>query len=217
MYIDPKSKIAGIPALFTRNLMKRIGDQDVSLEIIANYLKMDASSSKRIVEMLFREGFIEVNNEIPSKMIYYKTTLKGNSLGLASAAKPLTRKTAEKKLIEFIDRVHVVNSQEYYLYKIAKVIIFGSYLSNKQRINDIDLAVRILPKFDKDEQLIKNEERSDEAENNGKYFSNYIDRLFFPETEVLKFLKNRSRAISLHKDSDGILEKVEQKVIYEEN
>ena len=101
------------------------------------------------------------------------------------------------------------------MYKITKVIIFGSYLSNKQRINDIDLAVRILPKYDNDEQLIRNEERRDETENNGRYFSNYIDRLFFPENEVLKYLKNRSRAISLHKDSDGILEKIEQKVIFD--
>ena len=217
MYIDPQSIIAGAPALSTRNLMRRIGDGNVSLESLAYYLKMDKDTSQCIRERLSEEGYIELNNEIPDKKEYYKTTLKGNSLALASAAKPLTRKTAEKKLAEFMGRVTTVNSNEYYLYKITKVIIFGSYLSEKDRINDIDVAVTIQPKFEKEEQLQKNKRRIEKVEANGKHFSSFVDQLFYPEMEALKHLKSRSRAISIHRSSDGILDQVEQKVIYEEN
>ena len=114
-------------------------------------------------------------------------------------------------------RVFNVNSSKYYLYKVSNVIIFGSYLSKIDRINDIDVAVEILPKFEKDEQLKRNMKRIEEVEVKGKYFSCFIDRLFYPEMEVFKFLKSGSRAISLHRSSDGILEQVEQKVIYQED
>ena len=73
-------------------------------------------------------------------------------------------------------RVFNVNSSKYYLYKVSNVIIFGSYLSKIDRINDIDVAVEILPKFEKDEQLKRNMKRIEEVEVKGKYFSCFIDR-----------------------------------------
>lgn len=217
MYIDPKSTIAGTSTLAIRELMRKIDNRTVSLESIASYLNVERVVSENIIEKLLQEGYVEIDNMIPGKNTYYKTTLKGNSLALASAAKPLRRKTAKRKLAEFIERVQTVNSDEYYLYKVAKVILFGSYLTDKDRINDIDVAVEVLPKFEKDEQRKRNKKRIKEAEKNGKWFSSFLDELLYPEMEVLKFLKSRSRAISLHSSTDDILELVEQKVIYEEN
>jgi predicted nucleotidyltransferase len=60
---------------------------------------------------------------------------------MASAAKPISRASAEKKLAEFLDRVRKVKEDDYFLYKVEKVIVFGSYLGSADLLSDIDLAV----------------------------------------------------------------------------
>lgn len=47
--------------------------------------------------------------------------LDNNALALASAAKPILRTTAEKKINEFLERVRDVNRNEYYKYKIINI------------------------------------------------------------------------------------------------
>ena len=46
-------------------------------------------------------------------------------------------------------------------------------------------------------------------------FSNFVEQLFWPQTEVLKYLKSHSRSISIHTTDDQILKQVDFKVIYE--
>ena len=159
MYIDPNSSICGKPALEVRNLMRKIGDRNVSIELISESLNTSVSNARSITVKLINDGYLEISAQISSKRKWYRTTLKGNSLSLASAAKPIKRNTAEQKLLEFMERVNKVNRDNYFLYRIKKVIVFGSYLSNKDRLNDIDVAVDVAPKFDKNEQIRRNEER----------------------------------------------------------
>ena len=210
MYIDPKSKIAGRPTLQIRDLMRKIGGGNVSVELIAEYLDKSIQDTKKIITELLHENYIEINPNIPGKRNWYRTTLEGNSLGLASAAKPLKRSTAERKLSEFMERVKRINSDDSYLYKVKKVVVFGSYLSDRERINDIDVAVELSQKYDPDEQIRLNEERVRKAQENGKHFSTFIDQLFYSELEVMSFLKSKSRAISLHRTSDPILKQVKK-------
>ena len=44
----------------------------------------------------------------------------------ASAAKPVTRATAERTLAQFLERVAEVNRNPYYLARVARVVLFGS-------------------------------------------------------------------------------------------
>ncbi len=73
-------------------------------------------------------------------------------------------------------------------------------------------------KYEKEEQIRRNEERTLAAHKKGKVGPTIFDRLFYPEREVRMFLKSRSRALSLHGMDDQILElkDVNKKVLYEE-
>jgi predicted nuclease of predicted toxin-antitoxin system len=42
-----------------------------------------------------------------------------------------------------MDRVHAVNATDYFLYKVKRVAVLGSYLTEKKRINDIDIGVAL--------------------------------------------------------------------------
>ena len=82
----------------------------------------------------------------------------------ATAAKRLTRATAERALATFMERVARVNSDPYFLGQVTRVALFGSMLNpDTDRPSDIDLAVEIVPKIaDWDSHIEKNNERVQE-------------------------------------------------------
>ena len=111
-----------------------------------------------------------------------------------------------------------VNTNLYYLYKIEKVVVFGSYLGEREKLGDIDLAIKIVPKeWDQNKFQKASRKRSLDAKQNGRQFSNYVEEIFWPKEEVFKYLKSRSRSISIHLSDEPILKNAEHKVIYEIN
>ena len=64
-------------------------------------------------------------------------------LAYASAAKPIHRKTADRLLSEFMERVHAVSATPEYLFWVSEAILFGSMLSDVKRLGDVDVAVTL--------------------------------------------------------------------------
>ena len=74
------------------------------------------------------------------KMVSYQMTIRGNALGMAKAGKPVTRASAEEVLRKFLDRVRVVNGRQEVAHGVESVVVFGSYLSDANRLNYLDWA-----------------------------------------------------------------------------
>lgn len=216
MYINPKSKIAGQPAIKIRNFLRRAGNLNLqwSMHFLKEQLKIPLEEAKTVLSKLVEKGYVKSGSHYSGGK-YWETTLKGNALGLASAAKPIRRSTADRKLKEFLERVAKTNENKYYLYKVKKVVAFGSYLSKKETLNDIDIGIYLEPK-EKDNG--KHQRLCDikirDAIRQGRRFSNIVNELYWPLLEVLYFLKFHSRSIKLHHE-DPILKKVKTKVIFE--
>jgi predicted nucleotidyltransferase len=214
MRIDLHERIAGQPAAAIRSFLRRSCGDCWDLSYAMKRLRADKVSARKIVAELATRGFIELNTSFGAGE-YWKNTIRGNALAGATAARPLLRGSADKRLNEFLERVEEVQTNPYYLYKVSRVILFGSYLTSKERINDIDLCVGLVVKEkDKDKQDRLRERRVTEALRRGKTFKSFIDRLTWPEAEVLKFIKAKSRSISLHTESDMPLMAGNSKVIY---
>lgn len=210
MQINPKDTLAGYPILEIRKLLKHTYSIGFNAAFVSSVLKISEHASTNLIKELVANGFIE---EYQSS---WQNTLNGNALAKATAAKPIKRETAERKLTEFLERVKRVNTDEHFLYRVTKVVLFGSYLSEKKNLGDIDLAIGYAAKeLNKDKFRKICNERIEEAKQNGRYFSTDIDELFWPTQEVKLFLKARSRSISLGDIEDGILLDCENKVIYE--
>lgn len=78
----------------------------------------------------------------------WSTTIKGNALAIASAARPVLRKTAECVLAEFLDRVTEVRESDTHPYRVKRVILFGSmHDQDRSHVNDIDLVVELVHKM----------------------------------------------------------------------
>ena len=123
----------------------------------------------------------------------------GHDIYGATAAKRLTRATAERALATFMERVARVNSDPYFLGQVNRVALFGSMLNpDTDRPSDIDLAVEIVPKIaDWDSHIEKNNERVQELMTLGHHFRHTIEYAACWHLEVFRFLKSGSRAISL--------------------
>lgn len=113
-------------------------------------------------------------------------------------------------------RVEHVNKSNRYLYRVKKLGVFGSYLTGQDYINDIDIALALEPK-DADREKLRALiwQKVSKAKADDRRFANFSEELFWPQTEVLHYLKSRSRAISLHLLDEGQFETVEAKVLYE--
>jgi predicted nucleotidyltransferase/predicted transcriptional regulator len=195
--VEKHQKIAGQPAVLVRDFLKSVGDRMVNYHYIMHYFKVKRGVARTLIDSLTREGLLIQDIEDRTSS-WYKTTNKGLALSLASAARPLIRSTAEKKLCAFLVRVLVVNTNEDYLYKVSRVVLFGSYLSKKERINDIDIALELVPKNHGKDFNETADRRIKALEQEGRVFRSFEDELFWPSTEAWRFLKSRSWALSLH-------------------
>ena len=212
MNIDKNNLVCGYTAYEIRRLMRDIREYSCYLKRISFLLDISKNEAEKLAKKLVKEGYLKVDERIGD--ISYSITIKGNSFAMASFAKPITRKTATKKVEELLVRVKEVNNCDDFLFKVKQVAIFGSYLSDKEKLGDIDVNIIMEEKFSKDIQKKKGENQINKAYKEGKVFNSFIDQLFYPLNKTCKFIKCKSKALSLHYD-DPIAKQVELKVIYE--
>jgi predicted nucleotidyltransferase len=218
MRIDSKEKIAGIPILTIRKLLRRTNGFDSWPESeIIRVLKLDADRAAKVRDALIEKKLIESTKGYSNDEAYFCNSLLGNALAVASAAKPVSRDVAEKAFQEFMERVRTVNADPYYIYKVAKVILFGSFLGDSETVGDVDIAIDLAPK-EKDSSIFGEQlqKRRADAVAKGRVFKRFIDEATWPQDEVWLFLKSRSRVLSFHFPEDPILKQVEHKVVFED-
>jgi predicted nucleotidyltransferase len=148
----------------------------------------------------------------------WTTTQLAQSFGSATAAKPITRQTAAAALAQFLERVGRVNSDDHFIARVTRVILFGSFLrSEEDRLGDVDVAVELQPKeSDRGRLRELNYHRVAELEQHGHRFSRVLDRELWWHEETFRFLKGRSRSISLvdYRTEKQFVDQVPHKVLF---
>lgn len=71
-----------------------------------------------------------------------------------------------------------MNASEKYVYRIAHLKVLGSYLSEKTILGDLDVAVKIVPKYKGDAFTEENFKRIAVAKRNGRRFRSVMDEIF---------------------------------------
>lgn len=211
MKLNTKEIIAGFPILKIRDLLKK--NEIINNNVIKLELKVDEGEVGHVITVLEELRYIQKCENSTDDL--YEVTLDGNRLALAKAVPPLNRVKADKLFSGFMQRVHEVNMISYYLYKVERVLLFGSYITNVETVNDIDLAVE-LQSVETDTKVRREMEnnRIREALQKGIRFSNSIVRYNYPRKQVLLFLKSKSRYLSIHGINDEILNETMVKQVY---
>ena len=195
MRIDPKGTVAGWPALLVRRTLRQLRTRlQWGLGELESTASVEAGEARALIKALLAEGLIEAGGRDA-----WKVTQAGQTLSSATAAKRVTRATAQKALHQFLGRVEQVNSDPYFLGKVTKVILFGSMLKPEvERLSDVDLAVEVASKeADFDRARAKNYERVEKLATQGHRFRNFLEQEGCWYWEVFGFLKRQSRVIAL--------------------
>lgn len=200
MKVDRNSEICGIPIIKIRDFLKCFQTLDFfSLQTISEYFSLTKQSGASLLSELIKAGYI--TEESKNK---YVISIKGNALAQIKFVRRMDKTKADAIFSEFMKRVKKINEDDTYIVRVSKLILFGSYLdSTANDFGDIDIAYELKHKIrDVEAYKIARQRFVQEAKANGKVFSSFFDEISYPETAVLKFLKNRSPYISLHRTDE---------------
>src|SRR5262245_43925068 len=100
MNIQKGDVIAGFPAITIRDLFRRYRNLNFNLHIATKRLGLDEARAQKFMDELEALGFIKKTKYENNGLTLYETTVAGNALALASAAKPVSRTSAEKRIAE---------------------------------------------------------------------------------------------------------------------
>jgi predicted nucleotidyltransferase len=194
MRVDPKGTVAGWPALRIRRTLRQLRTRlQWGLDELESAASVEAGEGRALIRALLAEGLIEAAGRDA-----WKVTQAGQTPSSATAAKRVTRATAQEALQQFLGRVEQVNNDPYFLGKVTRVVLFGSVLKPKvERLSDVDLAVEVASKeADFDRARVKNYERVEKLATQGHRFRNFLEQEGCWYWEVFGFLKGQSRVIA---------------------
>jgi predicted nucleotidyltransferase len=195
MRIDPKDTIGGLPALVVRKTLRHLRDwPHWKLGNLEAAAALPPGTGHALLKALRAEALIEADGTGA-----WTLTQAGQTFSSATAAKRVTRATAEKALAQFLDRVTEVNQNPYFLARATRVVLFGSMLKPQvERLSDVDLAVELSQKeTDFERARLKNRQRAEELSDQGHRFRFYLELEGCWYFETFHFLKGRSRVIAL--------------------
>jgi predicted nucleotidyltransferase len=179
MRIDPKGTMHGYPLLYVRKLVRVLNNYlSWDLKTVQAVLSVGPTKARKIVEALDAAGLSKPCRFRGKNSKTWTTTQAAQTLASATAAKSITRETAERVLAGFLARVDRVNSDDRFLAKVTRVIVFGSYLrAGVDRLSDVDIAVELAPKERRRNVFRElNYRRVAQSERKGHRFGGILDR-----------------------------------------
>jgi hypothetical protein len=143
-------------------------------------------------------------------------TEKGRRFGIAKATTPITRAKANELLLDLIERAKSINENPEFVFYVERIEVFGSYLTDKELLGDLDVGVKIERRYKGRLFTQHNQQRIEMAKSGGRSFNNSTDQLNWPYLEVMLILKARKRGLSVHDiNEDGVFCVTETRVVYQ--
>jgi predicted nucleotidyltransferase len=195
MHVDAKGTVGRYPVLLVRTTLRHLRSRlQWGLAELQAAAGLAPGNGRALVRVLRAEGLIAAAGRG-----IWTMTQAGVTFSAATAAKQVTRATAERALSEFLERVTEVNQNPYFLAKVTTVVLFGSMLKPEvERLSDVDVAVELArkePDFDRAQE--QNRRRAEVLVSLGRRFRNVLEWEGCWYWEAFRFLKGRSRMIAL--------------------
>ena len=126
-----------------------------------------------------------------------------------SKNRPIRRETADRLLQGLQQRILEINSDDSYAFVVERAVVFGSYVNTDRDIlGDLDIGVLLSDRFGDDETVQDMAEERARGRYRGK---RWVEEVIWPQTEILRYLRNGSPHISIHnigtEDDEAIFSK----------
>ena len=201
LLLTKKDTVAGFPAMEVRRIMRKI------LSCHGRICPNGAGAEKRIEEWLrppvplgqlmsvfLSEGLLQPSKEMKG---VYELTKKGIAVAQSKACKPITRETGNEAIKGLLRRAKAVNGDPHFVRCVETLVLFGSFVTEKEQPSDVDVAFKLRPRWaNQEEQDRRESECISTAMRQGRRFQNLTQQLYWPETQVELYLRNRVRCLS---------------------
>lgn len=191
MLLRRNETINGVEPKLARSIAQACSDGWQTLGQIARQVGCDKDQISSALPSLEEGGFV-----MEREGLWTDTATGMNELTQARFGKSMTRNEADALLERTISRAREYNATEGYPYFIEELRVFGSYLTRAEELGDLDVWIVIdeRPGFKVD----RNWRSSYYGIDGSARPRNIIDHLYLGKTELARFLKQRSRKLSLH-------------------
>jgi hypothetical protein len=193
LQIKRTDAVAGIPITQVRGFFQRVvawHKDSFDLPCVRAQLSLDERSAMALASELVAQGYVE-----EAQHGVYKFTDKAGELVRASAASKVSRKTAEDALAGLLERVNRYNLDSDKIFTIETVVVFGSFLGTKDKLGDLDVAVKWRDRNRNDPGRAKTALAY--ARQSGRRFGSFFHELAWAEIELPQILKARKRTINI--------------------
>jgi len=198
MRITKEEVVAGHSALRVRGFLRRFERGFFMHSAAESFMRLNSKQAAEFINDLVALELIEPTMPFRNRAAFQVAT-RGHAFANATAAKPISRGTAERALREFMDRVNAVNASKEYAFAVKSAVLFGSMLSCVDRLGDVDVAIDLRPSISDSAKFRQQcDRRRHLAEDRGRAFPTVFEWATWPQKEVVLQLKARSRSLSLH-------------------
>jgi len=213
MRLQRGTPVAGVDPQTARTIARACHGGWCGAEAIADRLRLPVETVEPWLRWLEDGGCLQRRTAAWSdEAEEWNTTLDGGALTMASFLKPISRARAERLLAGVLERAAQYNADHTKPYVITEIAVFGSYLRpDVTELGDLDLALHHAsrrPEFNDPDVLLEY------AHASGRTFATFIDRLAWPQEELVRLLRNRSGYINVHTEDVSRFTK-QATVVYE--
>lgn len=210
MRIAKTDLIAGLPASAARQFLRRVKNDEFEEAWALSLLDTpDIDKPSTTLGLFKAQGYIERTGNPDGRYLWWRTTILGNALAMASFGRPISRRTAERLVAEMLERARDYNSDSSKPYYVQRLRIFGSYLDKTiDPLGDVDVELVIGHRVTDPQALLQY------AADSRRKFQTFMDQLMWPQKEIVQILRNRSASINITlEDIEQITDRVE--TVYE--
>lgn len=137
------------------------------------------------LESLLKAGYLEKRED------GFVSTLEGrNSLAMARWGKPISRKRADELLEIALSNASRYNSNPAFPYHITELRVFGSYLTDKDPLGDLDIAVAYEIRDSRDDHFGWQYKYS-------PAYLNIVQQVFYPREELVRYVSGKKQGLSV--------------------
>src|SRR5262249_15110402 len=132
------ARIAGRPLADIRAILRCDTGEGISLDDARKVLhREDRDTVEQLLGNLVSEGFV-----VEEKENLWRCTSKGRDLQWVSRSR-LSRAKAEQLVATVVTRAEQINSDDTYALCVSAIVAFGSFITDKPMIGDVDLALEL--------------------------------------------------------------------------
>jgi hypothetical protein len=196
--MSDKFPLAGVSLVQLRKVLDDIIHDDecsmVTSKDIARVLKVGEKRARAILASMIEQGYVQ-------REPHHIASL-GQTLRAAKFMRRIPRSKAEAILADMLARCAAVNANPDLLSYVKEVHAYGSYITKRPDLGDIDLCVTYAQRYPAPYEGFR-KWRIEVAQAAGRSFNGSImstDAFWWPDTEVRLMVKGRQRYLSIQTD-----------------